>query len=134
MPIKLFLLDHNKIVRQEIHHTLAHNHDISIVGEADSIRLALQLIPKILPDVVIMDIIMPEANGLQAIKQLLSIIPNQKILVYSFYSDKWFVQCSLQAGAKGYLVKSESSVELMKAINCISEGCIYLSPQLKFPA
>lgn len=128
MTIKVLLADDHKIVRDGLRTLLEKHADIAVLGEAEDGREALQLAGKLSPDVVVMDIAMPELNGIEATRQILSEHPGIKIVALSMHSDKRFVSEMLKAGASAYLLKDCAFEELITAIRTIMKGKIYLSP------
>ena len=102
--------------------------NMEVVAEASNGREALALLRSHQPDVVLMDISMPELNGLEAIRQLTEELPNVQSLILSMHADEEHVWQALQAGASGYLVKGGSLAELELAINAVARGQTYLSP------
>ena len=128
MTIKVLLADDHKIVRDGLRTLLEKHADIAVLGEAEDGREALQLAGKLSPDLVVMDIAMPELNGIEATRQILSEHPGIKIVALSMHSDKRFVSEMLKAGASAYLLKDCAFEELITAIRTIMKGKIYLSP------
>jgi DNA-binding NarL/FixJ family response regulator len=128
--ITVFLADDHTVVRQGLRALLVAEDDIEIVGEAGDGRQAVQLVKKLLPDVVVMDIAMPHLNGLEAARQISHALPSTKVLVLSSYSDDNYVQQLTQAGAAGYLIKQTAANELLKAIREVHRGNAYFSPSI----
>ncbi len=128
MTLKILLADDHKIVRDGLRTLLEKHDDIMVAGEAEDGREALQLSRKLQPDVVVMDIAMPDLNGIEATRQILSEYPGIKIVALSMHSDKRFVSEMLKAGASAYLLKDCAFEELITAIRTIMKGKIYLSP------
>jgi len=128
VTIKVLLADDHKIVRDGLRTLLEKQADIAVLGEAEDGREALQMTRKLSPDVVVMDIAMPELNGIEATRQILSEYPGMKIVALSMHSDKRFVSEMLKAGASAYLLKDCAFEELISAIRTIMKGKIYLSP------
>src|ERR1044071_7305121 len=100
--ITVLLADDHTVVRQGLRALLIAEGDIEILGEAGDGRQAVQMAKKLMPDVVVMDIAMPQLNGLEATRQITRVIPNTKVLVLSSYSDDEYVQQLTEAGAAGY--------------------------------
>jgi len=128
MALKILLVDDHKIVRDGLRNLLEKHPDIVVAGEAEDGREALQLARKLSPDVVIMDIAMPDLNGMEATRQILSELHNVKVIALSMHSDKRFVSEMLKAGASAYLLKDCAFEELITAIRTIMKGKTYLSP------
>ena len=131
MKIKILLADDHKIVREGIRTLIEKQPGLEVIGEADSGRMALKLALELKPDVVIMDITMPDLNGIEATRQIHSETPSVKVIALSMHSDKRLVAGMLMAGASGYLLKEDcDSVELARAIQAVATNQIYLSPKI----
>src|SRR5689334_18639074 len=128
--ITVLLADDHTVVRQGLRALLAAEDDIEILGEAGDGRSAVQMAKKLMPDVVVMDIAMPQLNGLEATRQITHTIPSTKVLVLSSYSDDEYVQQLTEAGAAGYLVKQTAANDLLKAIREAQKGNAYFSPAI----
>lgn len=128
--IRIVLADDHTVVRQGLRALLAAEEDIEIVGEAENGRQALQLVKKLLPDVVVMDIAMPVLNGIEATRQITRYIPSVKVLVLSTYSNDEYVEQLTEAGAAGYLVKQTAANDLLKAIREAFKGNAFFSPAI----
>jgi DNA-binding NarL/FixJ family response regulator len=128
--IKVLLVDDHTVVRQGLRVLLEAEPDIAIVAEADTGRLAVQLTRKHLPDVVVMDIAMPNLNGLEATRQILKEMPTAKVLVLSSYGDDEYVHQMTEAGAAGYLLKQTAATDLIKAIREARKGNAFFSPSI----
>ena len=128
--IKVLLVDDHTVVRQGLRVLLEAEQDITIVGEAETGRQAVQLARKLLPDVIVMDIAMPNLNGLEATRQILKETPAAKVLVLSSYGDDEYVHQLTEAGAAGYLLKQTAATELIKAIREARKGNAFFSPSI----
>jgi DNA-binding NarL/FixJ family response regulator len=128
--IRVLLADDHTVVRQGLRALLAAEEDIEIVGEAENGRQALQLVKKLLPDVVVMDIAMPVLNGVEATRQITRYVPSVKVLVLSTYSNDEYVEQLTEAGAAGYLVKQTAANDLLKAIREAFKGNAFFSPAI----
>src|ERR1051326_3923492 len=128
--IRVVLADDHTVVRQGLRALLISEEDIDIVGEAENGRQAVQIVKKMIPDVAVMDIAMPQLNGLEATRQITHSVPSTKVLVLSSYSDDEYVQQLTEAGAAGYLVKQTAANELLKAIREAHKGNAYFSPSI----
>jgi len=104
--------------------------DLEVVGMAANGRQALVLTRRLKPDVVIMDIAMPELNGIDATRQIVEEVPGVKVIALSMHSEKQFVEGMLRAGVAGYLLKESAFEELIKAIRVVCAGKKYLSPDV----
>lgn len=130
MTIRVLLVDDHKILRDALRSVLERESDIVLVGEANNGVEALKIIPEKQPDVVVMDVGMPEMGGIQATLALQASFPQVKILALSTFFDRRIVQQMLGAGASGYIVKSSGSEELCRGIRSIYEGRSYLCPEI----
>lgn len=130
MGIRILLAEDQRLVRTGIATMIGFQSDMEIVGETDNGREAVELAQKLSPDVVLMDITMPELNGIDATRQIAVRDPAPKIIALSLHSDQRNVADALKAGASGYVVKDTPLDELVLAIRAVFRGKIYLSPQI----
>lgn len=128
MIVKIILVDDHQIVRQGLRTLLAEEPDMEVVAEADNGRKLLRLVQDLSPQVIIMDISMPDLNGIEATRQVLAEHPGIKVIALSMHSDSLFVLNMLKAGASGYLLKDCAMEELVKAIRTVANNQTYLSP------
>jgi two-component system response regulator NreC len=126
--IRILLADDHRIVRQGLRILLEAEPDMEVIGEADNGRKVLKLAQELIPDVIIMDLSMPELNGIEATRQILSGAPEVKVVALSMHSDSLFVLNMIKAGASGYLLKDCALEELVKAIRTVVSHKTYLSP------
>src|SRR4029453_826351 len=129
-PIRVVLVDDQALVRQGFRRILEDDPDIQVVGEAGSGLDAVALVKKMDPDVVVMDMAMPEMNGLHATMEMVKQRPDTKVLILSMYSDEQYVRNALDAGAKGYILKNAIENDLVRAVKAVAAGEQYLSPEL----
>jgi len=130
MSIKVLLADDHGIIRQGLRSLLEKELDVQVVGEAEDGRMALEMARELVPDVIIMDITMPNLNGVEATKRIVSEQPNIKVIALSIHSNRRFVADMLKAGASAYILKECLSDELVQAINTVVGGGNYLSPRI----
>jgi len=130
MSIRILLADDHGIIRQGLCSLLEKQPDMEVVGEAEDGQKALDLVRQLVPDVVIMDITMPNLNGVGATSQITSEFPGVKVLALSIHSNKRFVADMLKAGASGYILKECLFDELIEAVRTITAGNIYFSPRI----
>ena len=128
--ITVLLADDHAIVREGIRALLKSEADIEVIGEAESGRQALEMAEKLHPAVILMDIAMPQLNGLEATRQLKIASPNIKILVLSAHSDDAYVEQMMALGARGYLIKQASFQILATAIREVHKGNMFFSPSI----
>ena len=129
MKIKVLLADDHKIFRDGLR-TLIEKEGMEVVGEAENGRKAIKLAEKLMPSVIVMDVSMPDMNGIESTRKIMAGMPNVKVIALSMHSDRRFVLGMLEAGASGYLLKDCAFGELANAINQVSTGKTYLSPQI----
>jgi DNA-binding NarL/FixJ family response regulator len=130
MSIKILLADDHKITRQGLRSLLEKESDMEVVAEAEEGRTAVCLVRELSPDVVVMDVSMPDLNGMEATRQIVAELPNVKVIALSMHSDNLFVSEMLKSGASGYLLKDCAFEELARAIHVVVEGKTYLSPAI----
>jgi two-component system response regulator NreC len=128
--IKVILADDHQIVRHGLRSLLSKEPDIEVVGEADNGRAVVRLVQELSPQVVIMDISMPDLNGIEATRQILSDFSGVKVIALSMHSDSLFVLNMFKAGASGYLLKDCALEELVKAVRTVMNRKVYLSPSI----
>ena len=126
--IRILLADDHDVVRAGIRGVLERQSGVEIVGEADNGRTAIELARKLTPNLVLMDIAMPDLNGLEATRQIVALDAGIKVLILSMHSSRQFVSEVLKAGASGYILKNTASREVPLAVSAVVDGKIYLSP------
>jgi DNA-binding NarL/FixJ family response regulator len=129
----VLLADDHALVRRGFRKILEDDPFIKVVGEASNGVEAIQLAKDLKPKVVVMDLAMPELDGVQATKEILKHVPGTTVLVLSMHADDNYVRNALDAGARGYLLKNAVDVDLVGAIRAVAEGRRYLSSGLKYP-
>ncbi len=129
-PYHIVLADDHLMFRQGVKKILEEHDDLKVVGEAnDGIEL-LDLLKKITPDVVILDISMPNIRGIEATKEIKMTAPEIKVVILTMHKSKEYLYHCLKAGAQGYLLKEDADTELYTAIKKVIEGDFYISPIL----
>ncbi len=128
--IKVLLVDDHAILREGVHALLAREADIVVVGEAGDGQEALEQVPRLRPDVVIMDIVMPRMNGLEATRIIREKYPQVRVLILSMYDDHEYVVQIIQAGASGYVLKRVVTEDLVRAIHEVHAGESFLYPPI----
>jgi DNA-binding NarL/FixJ family response regulator len=128
MNIRILLADDHKIVREGLRALLAKQIGMEVIAEAEDGRTTVQMARELLPDVVIMDIAMPDMNGIEATRRITTETLGIKVISLSMHSDRRFVVEMLKAGASGFLLKDCALEELAHAIHAVAANRIYLSP------
>ena len=128
--IRVLIAEDHQLVREGIHALLEKAGDIHIVGEASNGKEAIDLVQELKPDVLVMDIMMPRLNGIQAAEYIRDLKLPTRILILSMYSDAGFVNRALQCGVTGYVLKSSVSDELLQAVRSVAAGNMFLSSQI----
>lgn len=130
MKTSIVLVDDHEIVRQGLKALIEKRPEMQVVGEGKNGREAIRLSSQLKPDVIIMDISMPDMNGIEATGQIVAESAGVKVIALSMHSDKRFVLGMLKAGAAGFLLKESAFVELITAIDAVMADQIYLSPKI----
>ncbi|MCG8685625.1 MAG: response regulator transcription factor [Desulfobacterales bacterium] len=125
--IRLLLVDDHKILRDGLKQAIALEKDMALVGEADNGREALVIAGETQPDVIIMDVSMPDLNGIEASRQIIKNHPDQKIIALSMHDDKRYVMGMFKAGVSGYLLKTNAFEHLAEAVRQVAAGHSYIS-------
>ncbi len=126
--IKILLADDHTIVRQGLKLILSSQKDLEVIGEASNGREVIELAKRLQPDIVLMDVAMPEVNGIEATRSLMEMNSRLRILVLSMHKEAVYVREILKAGARGYLLKDVIDTELLNAIRSVARGDGYVSP------
>ena len=130
MKTRILLADDHRIMREGLKSLLNEEADMEVVGEADNGRRAIEMVDELTPDVVVMDIGMPELNGIEATRRIVLDHPDTKVVALSMHSDRRFMAEILKAGAAGYLLKDGAFDELAGAIRTVVAKKMYLSPRI----
>lgn len=126
--IRILLADDHAMVRQGFRMILSAQPDMEIIGEAGNGKEAVEMTAKLLPDVIVMDVAMPELNGIEATRKIIAALPRSRILALSMHKDSVYVREILRAGARGYLLKDSIDSDLLAAVRAVAKGEGYLSP------
>jgi two-component system, NarL family, response regulator NreC len=126
--IRVLLADDHAMVRKGFRLILEAQPDMEIAGEAGNGREAVELAEKLHPDVVVMDVAMPELNGIEATRRLAAFSPHTRVLALSMHKDSVYVREILRAGARGYLLKDSIDTDLINAVRAVAKGDGYISP------
>ncbi len=132
--IRVLLADDHSLVRRGFRRILEDDEGMKVVGEASTGVEAIRMSHELKPKVVVMDLSMPELDGVQATKEIVKHLPETEVLVLSMHSDDNYVRNALDAGAKGYLLKNAIDVDLVGAIRSVAEGKRFIGAGLKYVA
>ena len=130
MSIRVVVIDDHTIMREGLRALLENETKFEVVGEAANGRAAVELVQDLRPDVVVMDIGMPDLNGIEATRKMKALAPSVKVVALSMHSDRRFVRAMLDAGARGYVVKGSPIEELVAAIRAAARNRMYLDPEI----
>ena len=130
MNIKVLIADDHQIVREGLRSMLEKEPGIKVVGEAEDGRKTLRMARELTPDVIIMDVAMPDLNGIEATRQIVAEFPTIKVIALSMHDDRRFVLNMIKAGAKGYQLKDSAFKDLAKAIRMVVANKTYLSSEI----
>jgi DNA-binding NarL/FixJ family response regulator len=128
--LRVFVADDHAVLRDGLKALVSAQPDMEIVGEAENGQATYEKAKELMPDVVLMDISMPELNGVQATELLIRDCPRTKILVLTAYKDRGYLDRLLKVGASGFILKLSAAEELIGAIRLVAEGKTYLDPQM----
>jgi len=126
--LRIVLAEDHKMIREALRMLVNAQADMEVIGEADDGLAAIALVETQQPDVVVMDVSMPQLNGLKATETLKQLHPDVKILVLTRHTDRGYVEQLLRSGAKGYVLKQSASEELVRAVRRVAAGQIYVDP------
>jgi len=130
MSIKVLLVDDHAILRDGLRLLIESQLDMKVVGEAENGQTAIDNALKLRPDVIIMDVAMPDMNGIEASSQILAEMPDVKILALSMHSDREYVMDMIKVGVSGYMEKECIADELIRAIHTVAANETYLTPKI----
>jgi len=127
---RIILADDHPLLRQGLKKIIQENPSMQVIGEAGDGMELLRLLPKTRPDLIIIDISMPNLRGIEAIPKIKEMLPHVKILVLTMHGEKEYLTQAISAGADGYLLKEDADSELLNAIGTIQQNKMYISPLL----
>jgi DNA-binding NarL/FixJ family response regulator len=130
MAITILLVDDHAVVRDGLRALIEHNADLQVIGDAANGRQAVSEVQRLKPDVVVMDIAMPELDGVESTRHILDRFPQTRVLILSMYLSAEHIHRALQAGARGYVLKDSAGKEVVDAIRSIHAGRRYLSQHI----
>jgi two-component system, NarL family, response regulator NreC len=128
MKIRILLVDDHTILRAGLKMMLNAQPDMDVIGEAHDGRQAIQESQRLHPDIVLMDITMPDMSGIESTRQIKKVLPDVKILILTMHENDEYVFQALRAGASGYILKEAADTELISALHVVQNGNFYLSP------
>jgi two-component system, NarL family, response regulator NreC len=128
--VRVLLADDHGVVRRGLHYLLERSPEFVVVGEASDGREAVKMSEELSPDVVVMDIAMPNLNGIEATAQIVRKNPAAGVIILSMHSDETYLVRALSAGAKGYLLKDSAEADLIRAVQAVSQGRPFFSPAI----
>jgi two-component system, NarL family, response regulator NreC len=127
-PIRILLADDHTVMRSGLRLLLERQADFTVVAEAEDGRQAVALATELKPDVVVIDVAMPNLNGIEATRQITSALPRTAVVVLSMHSDETYVLRALRNGAKGYVLKDSAEADLIQAMRTVAGGKSFFSP------
>ena len=130
MKIRILLVDDHQVVREGLRRLLADEADMEVVGEAADGRAALASAADLAPHVIVMDVTMPERNGIEATRAIRELSPPPQVVILSMHADTRYVNEALQSGATGYVLKDAAFDELARAIRAVNDNGVFLSPRI----
>lgn len=130
MTYRVLLVDDHELMRDGLRSILERENDVEVVGEAEDGRSAVVLARTVKPDIVVMDVVMKDLNGIEATRQILADSPRVKVIALSSHADNRYVEAILEAGASAYVLKANAYDNLRSAIDAVGRGKSYLSPEV----
>ncbi len=128
--VRILVADDHAIIRRGLRALLAHNPEFEIVAEACDGLEAVEVAERVRPDVAVMDISMPNLDGLEATRRIFSTLPGTQIVLLTVHADESYLLGALKAGARGYVLKSSAESEIVEAVRAVSSGKAYFSPKV----
>jgi two-component system, NarL family, response regulator NreC len=128
--VRILLADDHTVMRAGLRALLERQPNLEVVGEAEDGRQTVEIASSHVPDVVVMDIAMPNLNGVEATRRMVSKQPTISVVILSMYSDESYVMRALEAGARAYLLKDSAVTDLIRAIEAVSQGKSFFSPKI----
>jgi two-component system response regulator NreC len=128
--MRIIIVDDHGIVREGLKSLLQNQPDMEVIGEGQDGQVAVELVKELSPDIVILDMSMPNLNGIEATRFILQQSPDIRVVILSMHSDRHIVKETLEAGASAYVLKSNIFDEMLRALETVTEGRRYLSPRI----
>lgn len=132
-PIRIFLVDDHAVLRQAVSAMLGRERDFTVVGEAGTGAEALAKVKAARPDVIMLDLKMPEAGGLDVLREIREVCPKAQVIVFTMYESPAYVNAAIRGGASGYVLKSVGRDELVEAIRAVHGGGRFLHAEIARP-
>ena len=130
---RVLLVDDHAMLRAGIRLLIAGQHDMTVVGEAGTLREAIEAAEKLLPEVIVLDLSMPGGSGVAGVQRMRAVAPEARILVLTMHDDPAYVRSAMAMGASGYVVKSAADTELLTAIRAVARGRVFVDIQSEGP-
>src|SRR5438067_2034621 len=130
MPYQVIVAEDHRILREGIQILIERSAEFIVIGEAENGCDAVRICRKLEPDIILMDIGLPEMNGIEATTEIVRCCPRTKVVILSMYDDENTVMAAFRSGVKGFLVKKTSGTDLLDALHTVSQGGLYLSPEI----
>jgi DNA-binding NarL/FixJ family response regulator len=127
---RIFLVDDHPTLVGGLRYLIEKDGNATVCGEATTAREAMELIPRLMPDLVVMDITLPDKSGIELLKDLQAVCPALRVLVFSMHDEMLYAERVIRAGGKGYLVKGSDSDQFLEAVREVLGGAIYLSKRV----
>jgi len=128
--VKVLLVDDHHLFREGLRTVLASTEDISVVGEASTGREAFQMLEELQPDIVTVDVTLPDGDGILATREILRRRPNTRVLMLTMHGNHYYLNQAIAAGARGYALKEQLPTEIVDALRSVARGEVYVAPQL----
>ena len=128
--IKVVLVDDHHLFREGLRAVLASTEDITVVGEASTGREAFQMVDELKPDIVTVDVTLPDGDGILATREILRRRPSTRVLMLTMHGNHYYLSQAISAGARGYALKEQLPTEIVDALRAVARGDLYVAPQL----
>lgn len=128
--VKVLLVDDHHLFREGLRAVLAATEDIAVVGEASTGREAFQMVEELQPDIVTVDVTLPDGDGILATREILRRRPNTRVLMLTMHGNHYYLNQAITAGARGYALKEQLPTEIVDALRSVARGEVYVAPQL----